>query len=151
MTMEKHVRGHLGYPDPPPGTDYGGEEDFYYTEIEPDEQPLLMDLEQTSDSGCSSASNDGIDFGMKFQQKSTVTNNPVAENFVKILPTPSSTVPVSTLASSVPANFGSSDPLGDHIGMARPSYEAPTTIYVVNTINQKQNKDHIYNSWQVKS
>merc|ERR1711974_116639 len=37
--------------------------------------------------------------------------------------------PEMTLSSS-----SSSAALGDHIGMVRPSYEAPTTIYVVNNL-----------------
>jgi len=145
--IEKHVRGHLGLPDPPPGTDYGGEEDFYYTELEEDDNSLIMEMEQTSDSGCSS--NDG----MELSQGTRVIDMCPSENFVKILPNPSAPTSIpASLASSVPANFGSTHPLGDHIGMARPSYEAPApaTIYLVNTINQKNKqqlaKDHIYNS-----
>ena len=112
-----------------------------------------MEMEQTSDSGCSS--NDG----MELSQGTRVIDTCPSENFVKILPNPSAPTSIpASLASSVPANFGSTHPLGDHIGMARPSYEAPApaTIYLVNTINQKNQqqlaKDHIYNSnsFQVK-
>ena len=112
-----------------------------------------MEMEQTSDSGCSS--NDG----MELSQGTRVIDTCPSENFVKILPNPSAPTSISgSLASSVPANFGSTHPLGDHIGMARPSYEAPApaTIYLVNTINHKNQqqlaKDHIYNSnsFQVK-
>ena len=145
--MERHVRGHLGLPDPPPGTDYGGEEDFYYTELEPDTE-LGMEMEPASDSGCSSSSNDGMNFCYKL---SSAPSPPV----VRIMPSPAS--PSSSLASSVPSNFGSTHPLGDHIGMARPSSEAPpapATIYVVNTLHttaKQTNSDHLYNSsnWQV--
>ena len=160
--MEKHVRVHLGLPDPPPGTDYGGEEDFYYTEIEPDDLTMTMEMDPTSDSGCSSSSNDGMNITYKFKSQSSPTNastsskQPESENYVRILPNINKSSS-SSLASSVPTNFGSSHPLGDHIGMARPSYEAPTTIYLVNTLttpNKAQlqhNNDHIYNSssWQV--
>jgi len=161
--MEKHVRVHLGLPDPPPGTDYGGEEDFYYTEIEPDDLTMTMEMDPTSDSGCSSSSNDGMNITYKFKSQSSPTNastsskQPESENYVRILPNINKSSS-SSLASSVPTNFGSSHPLGDHIGMARPSYEAPTTIYLVNTLttpNKAQlqhNNDHIYNSssWQGK-
>jgi len=163
--MEKHVRGHLGLPDPPPGTDYGGEEDFYYTEIEPDDLTMTMEMDPTSDSGCSSSSNDGMNITYKLKSQSSPikpsaggSKQPESENYVRILPNITKS-PSSSLASSVPSNFGSSHPLGDHIGMARPSYEAPTTIYLVNTLttpNKPQlphhNNDHIYNSssWQGK-
>merc|ERR1719450_1222394 len=94
----------------------------------------------------------------KFKSQSSPTNasisskQPESENYVRILPNINKSSS-SSLASSVPTNFGSSHPLGDHIGMARPSYEAPTTIYLVNTLttpNKAQlphhNNDHIYNS-----
>jgi len=163
--MEKHVREHLGLPDPPFGTDYGGEEDFYYTEIEM-EDTATMELDAPSDSGCSSSSNDGIQFRNKMQDDVSPS-----KSFVKILPNQSIISSPSTLASSVPSNFGStigqlglriaqtdqsqkSNHLLDHIGMAKPSYEAPTTIYVVNTTNQAANiNDHVYNnasSWKGK-
>ena len=160
--MEKHVREHLGLPDPPPGTDYGGEEDFYYTEVEM-EDTACMEMDAPSDSGCSSSSNDGIQFQYKFQ---TPEQASPTQSFIKIMPQQSMLSP-STLASSVPSNFGSTigqsglsvgqadqsqqgNHLLDHIGMARPSYEAPTTIYVVNTSSQPH-KDHVYNnSWQGK-
>jgi len=165
MMMEKHVREHLGLPDPPPGTDYGGEEDFYYTEIETgDQETGIMEMDPTtSDSGCSSESNDGGSYHYQLQQ-SEQSSSP--KSFIKILPSSQSSSP-ATLASSVPSNFGSSvsqsgasipadqsqtsNHLLDHIGMARPSYEAPTTIYLVNTTPHK-NKDHLYNanSWQGK-
>ena len=161
--MEKHVRDHLGLPDPPPGTDYGGEEDFYYTEVELEDTPG-MEMDAPSDSGCSSSSNDGIQFQYNFQ---TPEETSPAKSFISILPQQS--MSPSTLASSVPSNFGStigqsgvsigqaadqsqqSNHLLDHIGMARPSYEAPTTIYVVNTATNQPHKDHGYNnSWQGK-
>ena len=120
--IERHVRGHLGLPDPAPGTDYCGEEDFYYTEIE--EDLATMELEQTSDSGCSSSSSDGMNFSFQSQLSPVSSLKENNTGFVRILP---STVGSSgsSLASSVPANFGSCHPLGDHIGMARPSCEAP--------------------------
>ena len=148
--MERHVRRHLALPDPPPGTDYAGEEDFYYTELEVEEMTdTSMDILTEIDSGCSSASNDGLEYCYKLS--SAVP--PVKENFISILPNTTQ----SSAASSLPAHleFGLSHPLGDHIGMARPSYEAPTRIYVVNTV-PSPSKDHQYNtttphhSWQVR-
>ena len=149
--IERHVRGHLGLPDPAPGTDYCGEEDFYYTEIE--EDLATMELEQTSDSGCSSSSSDGMNFSFQSQLSPVSSLKENNTGFVRILP---STVGSSgsSLASSVPANFGSCHPLGDHIGMARPSCEAPApaTIYLVTPSKPASNNDHVYNSnsWQVQ-
>jgi len=152
--IEKHVRGHLGLPDPAPGTDYCGEEDFYYTEVE--EELGTMELEQASDSGCSSASNDGMSSLFKPSLSPGITS--LRENktgFVRILPSTIGSSPAASpsLASSVPANFGSCHPLGDHIGMARPSSEAPasTTIYLV-TPTKPASNDQVYNShsWQGK-
>ena len=151
--IEKHVRVHLGLPDPAPGTDYGGEEDFYYTEVE--EELSTMELEQASDSGCSSASNDGM--GSLFKPSLSPGITSLRENktgFVRILPSTIGSSPAASpsLASSVPANFGSCHPLGDHISMARPSSEAPasTTIYLV-TPTKPASNDQVYNShsWQV--
>ena len=69
-----------------------------------------------------------------------------SQEYVKILPNFGDSI---TLASSAPSDFdfGNSfpHPLGDHIGMVRPSYEAPTTIYVVNTVNSVES-GHIYSS-----
>ena len=151
--MERHVRRHLALPDPPPGTDYAGEEDFYYTELEVEEMTdTSMDILTEIDSGCSSSSNDGLEYCYQLNSPAarTVTDkNKAKENFIKILPNTNSP---SSLASSVPSNFefGMSHPLGDHIGMVRPSYEAPTTIYVVNTV-PSPTKDHVYNSTQQQS
>ena len=147
--IEKHVRVHLGLPDPPPGTDYGGEEDFYYTEIE--EELGTMELEQASDSGCSSASNDGMSCKPPLSPMASLTENKTG--FVRILPSTIGSPASPSLASSVPANFGSCHPLGDHIGMARPSCEAPapTTIYLVTPTKPASNNDQVHNSnsWQV--
>ena len=149
--MERHVRGHLGLPDPPPGTDYGGEEDFYYTEVE--EELGTMELEQASDSGCSSASNDGMNFSTKPSLSPVASLKENNKGFVRILPSTIGTPASPALASSVPANFGSCHPLGDHIGMARPSSEAPTpaTIFLVTPTKPASGNDHVYNSnsWQV--
>ena len=152
--MERHVRRHLALPDPPPGTDYAGEEDFYYTELEVEEMTdTSMDILTEIDSGCSSASNDGLEYCYKLSSAVPERRPPAKENFISILPNTTQ----SSAASSLPAHleFGLSHPLGDHIGMARPSYEAPTRIYVVNTV-PSPSKDHQYNtttphhSWQVR-
>lgn len=160
--MERHVRRHLALPDPPPGTDYAGEEDFYYTELEVEEMTdTSMDILTEIDSGCSSSSNDGLEYCYQLNSPtpttSAVTENKkkTKENFIKILPntnSPTSLASSSSSSSSVPSNFefGMSHPLGDHIGMVRPSYEAPTTIYVVNTV-PSPTKDHMYNSTQQQS
>ena len=154
--MERHVRRHLALPDPPPGTDYAGEEDFYYTELEVEEMTdTSMDILTEIDSGCSSASNDGLEYCYKLSSAVPERRPPAKENFISILPPHTTQSPAS---SSLPAHleFGLSHPLGDHIGMVRPSYEAPTTIYVVNTV-PSPSKDHQYNtttpqhhSWQVR-
>merc|ERR1719510_1510804 len=152
--MERHVRRHLALPDPPPGTDYAGEEDFYYTELEVEEMTdTSMDILTEIDSGCSSASNDGLEYCYKLSSAVPERRPPAKENFISILPPHTTQSPAS---SSLPAHleFGLSHPLGDHIGMVRPSYEAPTTIYVVNTV-PSPSKDHMYNtttqhSWQGK-
>ena len=149
--IEKHVRVHLGLPDPAPGTDYGGEEDFYYTEIE--EELGTMELEQASDSGCSSASNDGMSLSCKPPLSPVASLKENKTGFVRILPSTIGSPASPSLASSVPANFGSCHPLGDHIGMARPSCEAPApaTIYLVTPTKTASNNDQVYNtnSWQV--
>ena len=114
-----------------------------------------MELEQTSDSGCSSSSSDGMNFSFQSQLSPVSSLKENNTGFVRILP---STVGSSgsSLASSVPANFGSCHPLGDHIGMARPSCEAPApapaTIYLVTPSKPASNNDHVYNSnrWQVQ-
>ena len=149
--IEKHVRVHLGLPDPAPGTDYGGGEDFYYTEIE--EDLGTMELEQASDSGCSSASNDGMSLSCKPPLSPVASLKENKTGFVRILPSTIGSPASPSLASSVPANFGSCHPLGDHIGMARPSCEAPApaTIYLVTPTKTASNNDQVYNtnSWQV--
>ena len=115
-----------------------------------------MELEQASDSGCSSASNDGMGSLSKPPLSPGITS--LRENktgFVRILPSTIGSSPTASpsLASSVPANFGSCHPLGDHIGMARPSCEAPApaTIYLVTPTKTVSNNDQVYNSnsWQV--
>jgi len=140
--MEKHVRQHLGLPEPPPGTDYEGEEDFYYTEIEydqtsetsensmdmiPEVSNVSLDEYSTNSKKTGSENIDIVNTGQKRQE------------YVQILPNFGKSI---TLASSAPSDFdfGNSfpHPLGDHIGMVRPSYEAPTTIYVVNTVQSQQ-------------
>ena len=162
--MERHVRRHLALPDPPPGTDYAGEEDFYYTELEVEEMTdTSMDILTEIDSGCSSASNDGLEYCYKLNSALPEKTPLGGDNFIKILPNTTHSHSPASLASSssssLPAHleFGLSHPLGDHIGMVRPSYEAPTTIYVVNTV-PSPSKDHQYNttttpshqSWQGK-
>ena len=161
--MERHVRRHLALPDPPPGMDYAGEEDFYYTELEVEEMTdTSMDILTEIDSGCSSASNDGLEYCYKPSSAVPEKPRPAGDNFIKILPNTTTQSPAglaSSSSSSLPAHleFGLSHPLGDHIGMVRPSYEAPTTIYVVNTV-PSPSKDHQYNttnaalhqSWQGK-
>ena len=45
--METHVRGHLGRPEPEPGAERDYEEEFYYTELEPDQRSAtdaIMDI-----------------------------------------------------------------------------------------------------------
>ena len=49
--MERHVRGHLGLPEPAPGTNYEGEEDFYYREAEWDEEETSEVGEMGTESG----------------------------------------------------------------------------------------------------
>jgi len=135
--MEKHVRQHLGLPDPAPGTDYEGEEDFYYTEIEYDETSENSDnsMDMIPEVSCSFddiESNNKITVPLS-QNIDIVSDHPKRQEYIKILPNFGKSI---ALASSAPSEFdyGKSfpHPLGDHIGMVRPSYEAPTTIYVVN-------------------
>jgi len=135
--MERHVRQHLGLPEPPPGTDYEGEEDFYYTEIESDETSETS--ENSMDmipEACNSPFND-FESNNKSQTENIdiISTGHKRQEYVKILPNFGKSV---SLASSAPSQFDFGKnfphPLGDHIGMVRPSYEAPTTIYVVNTV-----------------
>jgi len=138
--MERHVRQHLGLPEPPPGTDYEGEEDFYYTEIEYDETSETSDnsmdmIPEVSNSSFDDYESNDKTSGNQSQNIDIVSTGPKRQEYVKILPNFGKSI---TLASSAPSDFdfGKSfpHPLGDHIGMVRPSYEAPTTIYVVNTV-----------------
>jgi len=137
--MEKHVRQHLGLPDPPPGTDYEGEEDFYYTEIEYDEMSENSENSMDMIPEVSNVSNDQSDSDIKVQQNQShgidiVNVDSKRQEFVKILPNFGKSI---ALASSAPSelDFGTfPHPLGDHIGMVRQSMEAPTTIYVVNNM-----------------
>jgi len=147
--IEKHVRKHLGLPEPPPGTDYEGEEDFYYTEIEYDQTSETsensMDMIPEVNNVCHE------DYEMHNKNPGSenidiVDTGKQRQEYVKILPNFGESI---TLASSAPSDFdfGNSfpHPLGDHIGMVRPSFEAPTTIYVVNTVNSVQSS-HIFSS-----
>merc|ERR1719510_600112 len=87
--MERHVRRHLALPDPPPGTDYAGEEDFYYTELEVEEMTdTSMDILTEIDSGCSSASNDGLEYCYKLSSAvpERRPTGPAGDNFISILP-----------------------------------------------------------------
>ena len=138
--MESHVRNHLGLPEPPPGTDYEGEEDFYYTEVEYDETSETSENSMDMIPEVSSVLYDEHESnnkptGSKSQNIDIVAPSYKRQEYVKILPNFGKSI---TLASSAPSDFdfGNSfpHPLGDHIGMVRPSYEAPTTIYVVNTV-----------------
>lgn len=138
--MESHVRNHLGLPEPPPGTDYEGEEDFYYTEVEYDETSETSENSMDMIPEVSSVLYDEHESnnkptGSKSQNIDIVAPSYKRQEYVKILPNVGKSI---TLASSAPSDFdfGNSfpHPLGDHIGMVRPSYEAPTTIYVVNTV-----------------
>lgn len=138
--MERHVRNHLGLPEPPPGTDYEGEEDFYYTEVEYDETSETSENSMDMIPEVSSVLYDEHESnnkptGSKSQNIDIVAPSYKRQEYVKILPNFGKSI---TLASSAPSDFdfGNSfpHPLGDHIGMVRPSYEAPTTIYVVNTV-----------------
>jgi len=89
--IERHVREHLGKAEPEDGEERDYEEEFYYTELEEDE-----------------------DFGMERRGIDIVQRKEEVTEYIG----PSSSLPTSAL--------------GDHIGMARPWAEAPTTIYVVN-------------------
>lgn len=138
--MEKHVRLHLGLPEPSPGTDYEGEEDFYYTEIEYDETSETSENSMDMIPEVNSVSYEEYESNIKApgghsQNIDIVNAGQKRQEYVKILPNFGKSI---TLASSAPSDFdfGKSfpHPLGDHIGMVRPSYEAPTTIYVVNTV-----------------
>lgn len=142
--MERHVRNHLGLPEPPPGTDYEGEEDFYYTEVEYDETSETSENSMDMIPEVSSVLYDEHESnnkptGSKSQNIDIVAPSYKRQEYVKILPNFGKSI---TLASSAPSDFdfGNSfpHPLGDHIGMVRPSYEAPTTIYVVNTVQSGQ-------------
>lgn len=142
--MESHVRNHLGLPEPPPGTDYEGEEDFYYTEVEYNETSETSENSMDMIPEVSSVLYDEHESnnkptGGKSQNIDIVAPSYKRQEYVKILPNVGKSI---TLASSAPSDFdfGNSfpHPLGDHIGMVRPSYEAPTTIYVVNTVQSGQ-------------
>eukprot|EP00092_Neocalanus_flemingeri_P014066 GFUD01015175.1.p1 GENE.GFUD01015175.1~~GFUD01015175.1.p1 ORF type:complete len:580 (+),score=103.80 GFUD01015175.1:324-2063(+) len=138
--MERHVRQHLGLPEPAEGSDYEGEEDFYYTEIEYDETSETSDnsmdmIPEVSNSSFSEYESNTKTSGSQSQNIDIVSTSSKRQEYVKILPNFGKSI---ALASSAPSDFdfGTSfpHPLGDHIGMVRPSYEAPTTIYVVNTV-----------------
>lgn len=138
--MERHVRNHLGLPEPPHGTDYEGEEDFYYTEVDYDETSEASENSMDMIPEVSNVLHDEYESnnkpsGSQSQNIDIVAPSYKRQEYVKILPNFGKSI---TLASSAPSDFdfGKSfpHPLGDHIGMVRPSYEAPTTIYVVNTV-----------------
>jgi hypothetical protein len=126
--IEQHVRQHLGLPEPGPESDRDYEEEFYYTEIEQDNSPpeSLPEL-SPKQSAARPRQSDSINIVKK-------------QEYVSILPQQfhklgSSAPPEMQDSSEREHNVPStSAALGDHIGMVRPSYEAPTTIYVVNSL-----------------
>jgi len=119
--MERHVRQHLGLPEPGPDDVRDYEEEFYYTEIEHSDESLT---EPEMNPG-------QADFVRK-QMCST-------PQFSEPDPAPSEMQePVEEEETC------SSSALGDHIGMVRPSYEAPTTIYVVNNLQTSGNNSHTF-------
>jgi len=140
--IEFHVRQHLGRPEPAPGADRDFEEEFYYTELE------FEGAEAINGGNKRAAENESNEIMMEevgFIEETVESS----ESFVSIpfdipsetsLPNESVT---NILASSAPCSYNwpaansgvsLSHPLGDHIGMAKPSYEAPTTIVLVNNI-----------------
>ena len=116
--IERNVRQHLGLPEPGPDTVRDYEEEFYYTEIEQDNSNESFNESESEKSVEDHGENINIDVTSNQQEKSISPPTMQRESS-----------PEMTLSSS-----SSSAALGDHIGMVRPSYEAPTTIYVVNNL-----------------
>jgi len=117
--IERHVRQHLGLPEPGPDTIRDYEEEFYYTEIEQDNSYESFNESGSERSGEDHSENINVDV--------------VSQEH--ILAEPSLSPTTVQRESSPEKNISSSSAaLGDHIGMVRPSYEAPTTIYVVNSL-----------------
>merc|ERR1712012_1510442 len=106
-------------PEPGPDTIRDYEEEFYYTEIEQDNSYESFNESGSERSGEDHSENINVDV--------------VSQEHIL---TESSLSPVTVQReSSTEKNISSSSAaLGDHIGMVRPSYEAPTTIYVVNNL-----------------
>ena len=141
--IERHVRQHLGLPEPGPECDRDFEEEFYYTEIEHSD-----DNSNSGSSGIGSASPE--QYKGRADQSQSINIVQKQQEYVSILPH------FSKLGSSAPSEMqeaqlstaaemqeplaSTSSALGDHIGMVRPSYEAPTTIYVVNSPNSLNSK-----------
>lgn len=138
--IEQHVRQHLGLPEPGPDTPRDYEEEFYYTELECQEDKVGDDNMDFISEMINNTTSNTVSQNIDIVQN----NSHSKQEFVSILPKLDNEI-CSMLASSAPSNFNSNDdkisvphPLGDHIGMVRPSYEAPTTIYVVNSVNQSE-------------
>ena len=122
--IERHVRQHLGLPEPGPDTVRDYEEEFYYTEIEQDNSNESFNESGSEKSGEDHGENINIDVVTSSQLEQNLTSPSFSPPSVQ-----RESSPEMTLSSS-----SSSAALGDHIGMVRPSYEAPTTIYVVNNL-----------------
>jgi len=136
--MEFHVRQHLGRAEPVPGSERDFEEEFYYTELELEGEETMIGREEI-------IRNDEI----MMEEVSFIeeTMEPT-ESFVSIpfdiqsdTSSNNKNESLNILASSAPSSYGwngdnisLSHPLGDHIGMAKPSYEAPTTYLLLNNI-----------------
>jgi len=121
--IERHVRQHLGLPEPGPDTVRDYEEEFYYTEIEQDNSNESFNESGSERSGEDGGENINIDVTSQVEQ-----NWASPSSFSPPTPVQRESSPEMSSPSS------SSAALGDHIGMVRPSYEAPTTIYVVNNL-----------------
>lgn len=137
--IECHVRQHLGRPEPVPGAERDFEEEFYYTELELEGEEAIIGREEVIRNNA----NEILMEEVSFIEEDIETS----ESFVNIPfdiqneTTCSKNDNLSILASSAPCSYGwnsehisLSHPLGDHIGMAKPSYEAPTTFLVVNNV-----------------
>jgi hypothetical protein len=151
--IERHVRGHLGRPEPEPTEPRDYEEEFYYTEIDQDildVMEAIPELPTCTNQDQDTFKNPGEKYKSQEEQlteaividtKDVPTVNEEETPFSKLL---SSSCP-SFLAEDAPSNLsapsilGASSPLGDHLDMARPAHEAPTII-IVNNISGTPNK-----------
>lgn len=147
--IERHVRGHLGRPEPTPQTVPDYEEEFYYTELDMDddildimeaipEQIATQQMQYSNSKDChfqnittykteTNQSDINITENSPFQQSS---------NIEQILVESTETFSQSRCAST-PLEAPRPAPLGDHFDMARPAHEAPTIIFVnrLNTVS----------------